>query len=365
MYPKNSVNNVLEISRGRTYVFFAFDIGLSIDLEKCADIIKEAKERTRFRRNRKAPVYFDYDPAPLRITQQGHQIQQGGFNANSAVDLTLFDFGAISVSYTLEFSGPFSDLILLSEELYDNKLLAADANDRVAQLLEEISDTIKKPVKPSLMEDYAIYQIDQFSKPVNLKTFWQENALQIAQILRSDTNTLSDEEITDALSCRIAYSTNDEIAIDWNAAIVIGSEADDVRAVLEFGNVDLLEMRYLDEQLDDALESAYEALSSGKRLRTDMKRIAELQVDSAMMFEAVDNALKLTGDQYLARVYSLVSRRFHLADWDTSILRKLEILNSIYQKLSDRADQRRSEFLEWVIILLILFEIVFSLVKGH
>jgi hypothetical protein len=43
------------------------------------------------------------------------------------------------------------------------------------------------------------------------------------------------------------------------------------------------------------------------------------------------------GDQYLARVYRLVSQRFHLEDWDASILRKLETLESIYGKMSDRA----------------------------
>lgn len=360
---KNNINP-LQVRRGRCYVFFAFDIGLGINLERAAEIIKEAVERTRFRRSRRAPVYFDYDPPPLRITQQGQEIRQGSFTANSAVDLTLFDFGAISVCYTLEFSGPFSDLILLSEELYDNKLLLADAHERVEQIQKEILPTIKRPIRSNVVEDYTIYQIDEFNQSVDLKRFWTEQSSTIAQILRSESESLSSSEVTDALSCRISYGLNDELAIDWNAALIVGSDVDDLRAVLEFGNVDLLEMRYLDEQLDDALESAYEALTGGKSVRADLKRIAQLQVDGAMLFEAVDNALKLTGDQYLARVYSLVSRRFHLAEWDASILRKLETLNSIYNKISDRADQMRSEFLEWVIIVLILFEIVLPFVHG-
>jgi hypothetical protein len=361
------INNdsLLQVTRGRCYVFFAFDIGLGLDLEKCDEVIKAAKERTRFRRNRRAPVYFDYDPPPLRITQQGYEIRQGSFTANSAVDLTLFDFGAVSVCYTLEFSGPFTDLIVLSEELYDNKLLLEDAHERVEQLQKEILPAIKRPVQSNLVEDYTVYQIDSFNQQINLKTFWETHAASIAQVLRSESQPLSEGEVSDALSCRISYGQNDELAIDWNAALVVGSEIEDLRAVLEFGNVDLLEMRYLDEQLDDALERAYSALTSGKSMRADMKRIAQLQVDGAMLFEAVDNALKLTGDQYLARVYSLVSKRFHLAEWDASILRKLETLNSIYNKISDRADQMRSEFLEWVIIILILFEIVLPVLQGH
>lgn len=353
------------IEYGHCYVFFAFDVGLGIDLEQCNRMIKEAKERTRFRRNHKAPVYFDLDPAPLRITQQGYQIQQGRFQANSAVDITLYDFGAISVCYALDFSGPLSDLVVLSEELYDNKLLSNDAKERVAQIVNEIGPFIKRPLQSTLIEDYTIYQIDRFTDPINLQTFWTDHAQTIAQILRSEPEHLSEEEVRDALSCRTSYSPNDEVAVDWNAALLIGGSSDDVRAVLEFGNVDLLEMRYLDEQLDDYLEHAYETLNRSIRPHANLKRIAQLQVDSAMLFEAVDNALKLTGDQYLARVYSLVSKRFHLADWDASILRKLKTLDSIYQKMSDRADAWRAELLEWIIIILIAFEIVMPIIKGE
>jgi uncharacterized Rmd1/YagE family protein len=59
----------------------------------------------------------------------------------------------------------------------------------------------------------------------------------------------------------------------------------------------------------------------------------------------------------LARVYRLVNRRFHLDEWDSSILRKLETIESIYEKISDQATNRRMEILEWVIIVLIAVEI--------
>ena len=54
--------------------------------------------------------------------------------------------------------------------------------------------------------------------------------------------------------------------------------------------------------------------------------IAQLQVDSALLFERVTNTLKLLGDQYLARVSRLAAQCFHLEAWDASILRKLQTL---------------------------------------
>src|SRR5213592_3231080 len=142
------------------------------------------------------------------------------------------------------------------------------------------------------------------------------------------------------------------------------------RAVLEFANVELLEMRFLDQRLDDALDESYETLSRrhyGLRqlpgsTRATLQRVGQLQVENAVLFEGVNNALKLLGDQYLARVYRLVSERFHLAEWDASILRKLQSLESIYQKLSDEAANRRTETLEWIVIVLIAVEILIPFV---
>jgi len=138
----------------------------------------------------------------------------------------------------------------------------------------------------------------------------------------------------------------------------------DVLAVLEFANVELLEMRFLDQKLDDALTRAYERLSrrSQKWLllpsaTADLRDISQWQVDSAILFEGVNNVLKLLGDQYLARLYRLVAQRFHLTDWDSSIFRKLETLESIYEKISDQVVSRRMEVLEWIIIFLIALSI--------
>ena len=60
---------------------------------------------------------------------------------------------------------------------------------------------------------------------------------------------------------QLSYSTNDITLVDWNAALLIDSEGDDLRALLDFANVELLEMRYVDQKLDRALDQAHETLS--------------------------------------------------------------------------------------------------------
>jgi uncharacterized Rmd1/YagE family protein len=94
-----------------------------------------------------------------------------------------------------------------------------------------------------------------------------------------------------------------------------------------------------------------------------MQRIAELQVDAATLFEEVNNSLKMLGDQYLARVYRLASQRLHLPEWDATILRKLNTLESIYEKMHNFETTRRLELVEWIIVALIAFEVVMSFIR--
>ena len=70
--------------------------------------------------------------------------------------------------------------------------------------------------------------------------------------------------------------------------------------------------------------------------RADLCQGAQLQGDGATLFEGVNKALKPLGDQYLARGYRLISRRVHLEERDTSLLRKLQPLESIYKKWRTR-----------------------------
>jgi hypothetical protein len=45
-----------------------------------------------------------------------------------------------------------------------------------------------------------------------------------------------------------------------------------------------------------------------------------------------------------------VSRRFKLAEWDSAVTRKLQAIDSIYDKMTDRMTARRMELLEWTIM---------------
>ena len=353
------------VQEGVCYALFAYDAGLGINLDESERRITALTQRAAIRHKRRAPRYFEYRPAPLRVTQEREALAVGAFRTTPSVEAVLYDFGAVSVTYQIPLAGPLTRLITLAEELYESDVLRADSRRWVESLLAAIAPAVTRPGLTDFVETYVIFEIGAFTPPCAPAALYTTYGQEVARILRSERAALSDQEVDDAVGHRISFGSEDVTLIDWDAALIADRDAEDVRAVLEFANVELLEMRYLDQQLDDALDESYDTLSRRRyglwlpgATRADLRRIGQLQVDNAVLFEGVNNALKLLGDQYLARVYRLVSERFHLAEWDASILRKLQTLESIYQKLSDQAANRRTEALEWIIIALIAAEIL-------
>jgi hypothetical protein len=123
------------------------------------------------------------------------------------------------------------------------------------------------------------------------------------------------------------------------------------------------------QRLDDNLAGAYRLVheATRKRLRfwhsydRPLRVLGELKVEANDLFERTGNVLKLVGDQYLARVYGLLAARFHLREWEASIQRKLEVGEGVYQVISDQANAHRTEFLELVVIFLIVLEVVLAI----
>lgn len=359
--------------RGATRAMFAFDVAQTIDLDRAEVAVQRAAVgagREGFSTSRKAPKHFQFNPARLRVTEPCGPIVVAGFPASAAVEAVVYDFGAISIAYTFPVEGALSRLLELGEALYENADLLADSRRRVERLAATLEPAAGRPRVSSLIEDYVVHWIESLGVGRGPMESIDARRADVARLLRCEPGALSAQEIDDAVARRVAYGERDAAVIDWNAALVIGPEVEAEQAILEYANVELLEMRLLDDQLDGSLERAYAAVQRKRsvtgflRADHDQRAVARMQVDAAALFEGVNNALKLVGDQYLARLYRAASERLHLPAWDASILRKLSTLESIYQKLSDAQATRRMEVLEWIIIVLIAISTVIPFLVG-
>lgn len=360
----------LGFDRGHAYALFAYDVGFGIDLVAAEGrLALGASQRKPLQPARKSPSYFEFNPPPLRVTQLGPPLEGAGFSTQPTIDALLYDFGSVCVLYTIPLPEGLAGLLGLAEALYDNKTLLDDSRRRVEELCARLAPCIAGASVSGVAEDYVIYELLGPVPVDNLAERIRAQAGPIARLLRAEPGRLSEQEVQDALACQISYGGADVTLVDWNAALILGGPAEDVRAVLEFANVQLLESRFVDNRLDEDLEAAYRMFDRqrwgfmGYEARASYSRIARMRIDSALLNEGVNNALKLVGDQFLARVYRLASQRLHLPAWQANINRKLEVLEAISARVGEEQSARRIEILEWIIIALIAFEILLPVIR--
>lgn len=351
---------------GHALVFFAFDIGFQVDLEKAEPLLLDATRRRVVRARRPSPLWFDYNPPPLSVVIGGSPVQVGAAETEPTTDVLVYDFGAALITYRLPLPETLEELPRLGSELYDHAALEADARERAGRLLESIRPAVERPRLSDAVEDYAVFAVTQWDGAAAPKAMYETHRAMLAHAIEAELIPLSDEQARRTTDGVMSYSEADLAVIDWNAAVLFDPEPEDVVAVLQHANIELLELRVLDQELDAILDHADDAFTALTRTRlwpsfvpgSQLRRTATAQTDAAVMFEGVNNAIKLMGHQYLARLYRLAAARLDLPAWHASVQRKLDATESIYQKMSESTSIRRLEVLEWVIIVLIAISIL-------
>ncbi len=347
------------------------DIGYEVSLEHARRLLPSTPAQP-LSRKKQSPIYLQYTNPPEVVQWGLSPLQLAAQTGNMQV--TLYDFGAVSIAYRwpLPHNIALTDLPQLSDDLYQRDL-DADARHQLNLFFEKIRPAIKRPEVSALIEDYYVFVIECLTSPCDAQTLLDEYGTDLAQIVRMDTRPLSNAQQHEALSQHISYYQNDLVLIDWNAALIYDQDYADALNLFELLNVELLEARYTDTQLDRTFNN-YEHIRTQRNewplpfripYRRDIESLAELRIESSLLSERVDNALKLIGDDYLARVYDTASHRFSLPEWDTAITRKLTLVAELYQVLTDRVSTAQGQTLELVVIILIVIEILLAIIQLH
>ena len=357
-----------QIVQGQVVALFAFDLGFEVSLEKL-EILLSSMPVPPISQKKQTPAYLQFAKPPQVVNLGEAPLLRETLGTIQAM---VFDFGAASIAYRwpLPLAGqrfPLQDLPLLSQQLYGHNF-EAHARTLAKQLLNTIRPAVVRPELSSLVEDYYLFIIEEFDQMRMAEEILAQYGSTLAQVLRFETQPLSREQQEDALSQRITYFQNDLVLIDWNAAVIYDRDYLDAANVMELLNVELLEARYVDAELDKRILD-YQGLvrkPSGWSLpfrtpyRKAIQELAELRTEALVLAKRVEGALKLIGDLYLARVHNAATERFYLPDWESAISRKLDIIADFYQLLTDRVRTSQSHTLELVIIALILAELLMA-----
>lgn len=346
--------------RGTLHIYVAFDWGDEIQLDRVRELVSASAHELP--RRRRTPLSISYHPAPLHVPLPNVTLELAELGAvETTVGVTLFDFAAVSIAFHVPFALSPDSLVTLAGSLADCAPLVVKAREILSPLHRLLLPVVRDPLwKDDLSEEYFVFQLTPEALPAVADPAW------LAGMVHLESEPLSNEEMDEALRERLSYSPDDLFVPDWAAAVLVDRDCEDTLHAIEFANLQLLEFRHIDNRLDESLAAAANAIqpltrSAWPYWRTfdrHLRVLGELKMEANELFERAGNALKLIGDSYLARVYRMLAKRFYLETWIENIQRKLDVAEGVYEVVSNQAHHYRSQFLEIIVILLILIEVV-------
>jgi hypothetical protein len=341
-----------------------FDVAEGVSLDALPRMLGPA-ERARLAPKPATPSYVQYQTPPLSFDAEAVGLAPV---ENCRTRVKVFDYGVVSVALSQPFAGTWTELVALGQRVIDNAALERAAESLCRQLLDRMRGALSKPRAMFLAEDYVVFSVTCLSEPLSADALAERHGTEIAQLLRAEKQPLSRQERDEILRHRLSYLADDLVVPTWNAALVYDTEAGAQAAleILEYANSQLLEFRYYDDLLDTQLGRIYTKLQrprwydaiTGRGYIRAAKDLHALFIDVNEITDRTENALKMVGDIYSARLFNLTAARLGLSRWKESVQEKLKTLDDIYRFAVERVAISRGHLLELTIILILVLELV-------
>jgi hypothetical protein len=361
---------------GTAIAYRLYDIGYEIDLDRASSLLApDASERVRPARSEARAMVIPNPPLAIRLGEE--RITIAGVERVAEVSARLFDFGACSLQLRIDAprAMPWDEFSAFGTSVDESPALAAIFVRHLAQVRQLLASAIARPNVSSVEEDYVVFRItrltDTTGRELSTEVLTDDH---LVPLLLHERRRLSADARRELLPHRFSYYADDLTILTWDNALVVEPREDDrdVEYILEFANAQLLELRYYDSVLDSELPAMYDRVSEARgrvfalptgRYRPLLARLQTRVADVTETVERVENALKVTDDVYLARIYAAALELFRGTAWRRGIERKLAIVRETYAMFNAEAQSVRAEILEVAIIVLILAEIVLGLIK--
>ncbi|MGV3620267.1 MAG: hypothetical protein ACO1OB_05600 [Archangium sp.] len=355
-----------------------FDVADTIDLEKCRErITAGGGDIRRLSLRREGSEYIQLSDPPLLISLGSRQFVVSGASREVKLDAALFHHGAISISVRVPLmrGATVEELIPVADELYDSKSLDALALEEVNKLRATLGDAVEAGHLWEQNESYTVIFAREFEGAPSADLVLRSPGIARLLLGEQREKALSKLEEAEVLEHHFSYTPNDLVLIEWNAALVYEpSGSEDIVDLLEIANAQLLELRYYDNVLDAELQRMYGVVGmqdgGNYLLKSPYKAAIREQlrtlIELSEFIERVENATKIVGDVYLARVYESALKQLRISKWTEQVSRKHKLLQQIYGLLKGEVDTGRALTLETMVVLLILIEILMAVWRvGH
>ena len=362
---------------GYILAYRLFDVAYAIDLAKAEEVwgrtVRTGSTRGRLTTTPPKAVAFGVAPLALSLGTINLALPDGPLPA--IVTARLYEFGVVSVAIRLA-------VVDLSWAAFAQRLNAVDRvvgatpdtglwTELLDRVRQGIGEGLVRPTASALEEDYLVGVANAFSEKMTAEAVLER--LDLVPLLSGEQRPLSESARRDLLRHRYSYYTDDLVVLTWDRAFIYEPRGDaDVIDVLEVANAQLLEMRYYDELLDAELPRMYDlveaarrrwAVPGARRFADLARRLYTMVAEVTELTEKVDNALQVTEDVYLARIYAAALDLYRVPTVSAAVDRKLSIIRDTYAALYDEASSSRSGLLEIIIVVMIAVEIILAVIR--
>jgi hypothetical protein len=357
-----------EVLAGSFWVIFLYDICEEIDLDELRKLLGAPPSGREPSFRRPTPEYVRFERVPIVDVLDPVTLRTG---EKLRCRMKYYDYGVVSIELELEFQFGWGQLIDLAASWMATPDLEATASEVVRSQLKRVDSAFIKPYDYRLSEDYYIVYLRPLELPDGTVVLAADliglHGAHIAKIVRGDPLQLSDEEQTEVLRPRMSYYPNDLLVVGWSAALLYDTPegAAPIIQLLEYANAQLLEFRHYDHILTDVLSGVYKSLNKGTgwlarwRLAREAERLNTLRLDVRELTERVDNSIKFLSDMFAARVYRLAAARIGVPDYRRLVDEKLKSAGELYEFMVDRFHQGRAFFLELLVVIILVIELVY------
>ena len=353
-----------EITSGSAHAFYLFDVAQAIDLAALRRMLGPGAGPATLQDKSPGVADVRYFTPPVVAEGELFDLQPiDGFR----IRVKAFDYGVISLMLSRPFAGDWPELVRLGQDLIENETLEHQAALACQRVIERVRHALIGARTPHVTEDYLAFAVHALDRPMSGEQLIETRGDDIAQLLRGERQQLSRQEREEVLRHRLSYLTDDLVVPAYNAAFVLDTEAAarGILEILEVVNSQLLEFRYHDEQLETELTSIYSALQQprwtdrffGRRPTRAARRLHSLFVDINELTDRMENAVKLVGDVYSARLFSMAGTRVGLDAWKRNVQEKLKTLDEIYRFSVEQTGMSQGNLLELVIVLILVLEL--------
>src|SRR5580658_6477493 len=344
--------------RGSIRQIVLFDVGdeIRLDALRAALGIAEPDRKPAFSRPAPDYVRFERPPViePLRLDQFDDRAK-------------YYEYGVVSIELDQRFSLEWPELVEHSATVLADPSIEQRAMDLLKPRLEKARAAVVNPYKNWLDEDYVIINVIPEAPGDNAADLLAQRGREIAQIVRGESRMLSDTEYREILDASISYYPNDLLVVGWSAAFVFDNPAaaGPTIQLLEYANTQLLEFRHYDELLTRVLAGVYRSIDKGTGvwrrwgLAGEAERLNTVRLDVIEIAERTETSIKFLSDMFYARMYRMAAARVGVPDYRRMVDHKLKTAGELYQFMVDRFDSGRGFFLEVVVVIILLIEIVF------